>query len=129
GKFMRSIDAGNSPLSNIAYAFHFDAGLYARFLRNYSEQRGVVRTEGKITHAQLNPDNGFIESVVMENGEVIDGDLFIDCSGFRGLLIEQTLKTGFEDWTHWLPCDSAWAVPCENAGDPTPYTRSRSEEH
>lgn len=124
GKFMRSIEAGNSPLSNIAYAFHFDAGLYARFLRDYSEQRGVVRTEGKITHAKLNPDNGFIESVVMESGEVIDGDLFIDCSGFRGLLIEQTLKTGYEDWTHWLPCDRAWAVPCENAGDPTPYTRS-----
>src|SRR5690606_22112439 len=81
GKFMRSIEAGNSPLSNIAYAFHFDAGLYARFLRDYSEQRGVVRTEGKITHAKLNPDNGFIESVVMESGEVIDGDLFIDCSG------------------------------------------------
>ncbi len=124
GKFMHSIDAGNSPLSNITYAFHFDAGLYARFLRDYAEQRGVVRTEGKITHARLNPDNGFIKSVVLENGEVIEGDLFIDCSGFRGLLIEQTLETGYEDWTRWLPCDRAWAVPCENAGDPIPYTRS-----
>ena len=124
GKFMRPFDAGNSPLSNIAYAFHFDAGLYARFLREYSEARGVIRTEGKVVSTQLNPDNGFIESVTLENGEKIGADFFIDCSGFRGLLIEQALHTGYEDWSHWLPCDRAWAVPCESVANLTPYTRS-----
>jgi tryptophan halogenase len=124
GKFMRPFDAGNSPLSNIAYAFHFDAGLYARFLREYSEARGVMRTEGKVVNTILRADDGFIEAVQLESGERIDADFFIDCSGFRGLLIEQTLKTGYDDWSHWLPCDRAWAVPCESAGDPIPYTRS-----
>lgn len=124
GKFMRPFDAGNSPLSNIAYAFHFDAGLYARFLREYSETRGVIRTAGTVMGTQLNPDTGFIESVILESGEKVSADFFIDCSGFRGLLIEQALHTGYEDWSHWLPCDSAWAVPCESVANLTPYTRS-----
>lgn len=123
-KFMRSIDAGNSPLSNIAYAFHFDAGLYARYLREYAQARGVVRTEGKVLDVNLSSENGFIESITMESGEKIEADFFIDCSGFRGLLIEQALKTGYEDWSRWLPCDRAWAVPCGSARELTPYTRS-----
>ena len=126
-KFMRSIDAGNSPLSKIAYAFHFDAGLYALYLRDLAEKAGLVRIEGKITETKVNAD-GFVESVQLENGDVHGADFFIDCSGFRGLLIEQALHTGYEDWSHWLPCDSAVTVPCESAGAPWPFTRSTAKK-
>ncbi|MDZ4263474.1 MAG: tryptophan halogenase family protein, partial [Pseudomonadota bacterium] len=123
-KFMRSIDAGNSPLSNIAYAFHFDAGLYAKYLRNYSENLGVKRVEGKIVDVSLMESTGHIRAVTLANGEEVAGDLFIDCSGFQGLLIAKALGVGYEDWSHWLPCDSAWAVPSQRL-DPLPsYTRA-----
>ncbi len=125
GKFMRA-DAGrpNSPLAQIAHAFHFDASLYGQTLRHYSEQRGVVRVQGKIVQVMQRALDAFIEAVVLESGQRVEGDFFIDCSGFRGLLIEQTLHTGFEDWSHWLPCDRAWAVPCALGGEFTPYTRA-----
>lgn len=124
GKFMRSIDAGNSPLSDIAYAYHFDAGLYARYLRRYAEARGVVRREGKIVDVALNGGNGHVDAVMLEDGTRIEADLFIDCSGFRALLIGGALGNGYVDWNHWLPCDRAVAVPCSGGEAVEPYTRS-----
>jgi tryptophan halogenase len=126
-KFMRSIEAGNSPLSNVAYAYHFDAGLYAAYLREYAQSRGVTRVEGKVVDTHLR-QNGFVQSVQLESGAVYDADFFIDCSGFRGLLIEQALNTGYDDWSHWLPCDRAVAVGCESVAEPWPYTRSTAQK-
>ena len=110
--------------ARLNYAFHLDAGRYASFLRARAEARGVNRVEGKIASVQQNPDTGFITSLTMESGQQISGDLFIDCTGMRGLLIEQTLQTGYEEWSHWLPCDSAIAVQTEAVRATLPYTRS-----
>ena len=108
----------------LSYAYHLDASLYARFLRGLTEQAGVERIEGKIAQVRQDPETGFIRALELESGQSVEGDLFIDCTGFRGLLIEQTLAAGFEDWSHWLPTNSAFAVQTESVADARPYTRA-----
>ncbi|WP_296680414.1 tryptophan halogenase family protein [Novosphingobium sp.] len=126
GRFARTDDYRREDLPPVNYAYHIDAGRYARFLRGYAEQRGVVRQEGRVTDVAQHAESGFVTAITMEDGSAIAGDLFIDCSGFRGLLIEQALKSGYEDWTHYLPCDRAVALPClrEDGSGPAPYTRA-----
>ena len=112
------------PKQGLNYAFHIDATLFAGFLRSFSEKLGARRVEGKIVEVGTDPASGGVERLTLDSGQVVEGDLFIDCTGFRGLLIEQTLHTGYEDWSHWLPCDSAVALQTESTIEAIPYTRS-----
>ena len=116
-----------SVMSHIRYAYHFDAVAYARYLRGFAEQRGARRVEGKVVDIAQDSESGNITAIELENGERLEGDLFFDCTGFRGLLIEKTLGVGFKDWSHWLVCDTAQAVACEHAGDLLPYTVSTAK--
>lgn len=112
------------PHHNLNYAYHIDASLYAKFLRKIAEEYGVARQEGKIRRVAQDSESGYITALELDSGQRIEGDLFIDCTGFRALLIEQTLNAGYEDWTHWLPSNSAVAVQTESVGSPIPYTRA-----
>ena len=128
GRFQRpEIDRPLSPLGTIAYAFQFDAGLYAGYLREIAQTLGVKRTEGTITQVTQHPETGHVASVTLQTGEIVPGDLFVDCSGFRGLLIEKTLRSGFTDWSHYLPCDRAVARACKRQPDLLPYTRATAK--
>jgi len=109
--------------NGLNYAYHIEASLYAKYLRQLSEEQGLKRIEGKIASVQTHNTDGFIKSLTLESGQVVEGDFFVDCTGFRGMLIEQTLHTGYEDWSHWLPCNSAIAIQTEAVSDPLPYTR------
>ena len=123
-RFGPPVDNPRDVRSTHAYAYHFDAGLYARLLRDYAEARGVVREEGRVVDVARDADSGNITQVRLADGRAIAADFFVDCSGFAGLLIERALGSGYDDWTHWLPCDRAVVMPSANAGPLTPYTRS-----
>lgn len=115
-------------LPSYQYAYHFDTALYAQLLQEYAQQRGVNRIEGRVSKVTLNEENGFIQSLVLEDGRRVEADLFIDCSGFRSLLLGDALKTRFIDWSHWLPCDRAIAAPCALSADFAPQTTATARD-
>src|SRR6476646_495695 len=126
-RFARPVEQPGKLPSGVNYAYHFDASLYAAYLRRYAEARGVERIEGRIVAVKQGED-GSIARVMLEGERYVPGQFFIDCSGFRGLLIEEALGAGYDDWSRWLPCDRAMAAPCENVSPLTPYTRSTARE-
>lgn len=127
GKFGRMERVGNTSMTGLAYAFHFDAGAYARYLRRKAESLGVVRREGRIRDVVLDGETGHISALTLESGEAIKGDLFIDCSGFRGLLIGEALGVEYIDWSQWLPCNRAVAVGCARTEPLLPYTKATAQ--
>jgi tryptophan halogenase len=122
--FVRPSQDPGSIRSTFSYAYHLDAGLYAAALRDWATARGVRRIEGRVREVRRHPATGDVETLVLESGERLTADLFIDCTGFRALLLHGALGVGWEDWSHWLPCDRAWAVACGHSGPLTPYTRA-----
>ncbi len=128
GKFQLPGPDTNKIGSNFGYAYQFDSSLYAKFLRTYCEGKGVARTEGKVVNAVRDPNTGDVRKIELDDGREIEADLYVDCSGFRGVLIEQSLETGYDDWSHWLPCNRAVAVPSESRGKLLPYTRATARK-
>ncbi|WP_372625490.1 tryptophan halogenase family protein [Arsukibacterium sp.] len=124
GKFTPVLERQGSPARPVNYAFHFDAVAYAVYLRQFAEKRGVKRHAGQMKEVMLNPVTGRVDALLLADGRQVEADFFIDCSGFKGLIIEQALHSGFEDWSHWLPCDRAIAQPCASTEPPRPYTQS-----
>ena len=127
GKFTLPFKAARTPIGGASYALHVDAKRVARFLRTYAEARGVTRTEGIVDDVAVRPD-GFVEKLILKDGRTVEADFFIDCSGFRSLLIGKALGVGYEDWSHWLLCDRAIAVQTENVGAPAPYTMAEAQD-
>ncbi|WP_396592652.1 tryptophan halogenase family protein [Brevundimonas sp. R86498] len=127
GRFTLPFKAANTPVAGASYALHVDAKRVARFLRTFAEARGVTRTEGIVADVALRPD-GFVDRLTLKDGRVVEADFFIDCSGFRSLLIGKALDVGFRDWSHWLLCDRAIAVQTENVGPPSPFTLAQAQD-
>lgn len=124
GKFALPRPGEASGMLPFNYAFHFDATLVAAYLKRWALGAGVQRVEGTIVKVARDRESGDVAALALDDGRTVEGEFFIDCSGFRGLLIEETLETGFDDWSHWLPCDRAAAIPCRSSEAPMPYTRS-----
>lgn len=128
GKFMLPASDPQSPVSQMRHAYHFDAGLYARLLRSFAERRGVVRREGRISGVERDGQSGAILALTLDDGSRLEADLFVDCTGFRGLLIGDELGVAYEDWRHWLPCDRAIALPTARGETTPPFTRATARE-
>ncbi len=128
GKFLRPEPDHGVVIGQLGYAYHFNASLYAAFLHRYAEERGVTRIEGRIEQVEQDSESGLITSLKLDGEREVGGDLFVDCTGFRGLLIEGAFDSRHIDWSHWLPCNRAVAVACEKRDDPLPYTRSTARE-
>ena len=126
GHFAQPLPQPKTPLGDYHYAFHLDAGLFADYLKNYSLKLGVNHRDNLVSNVNVNPDTGHIESLTLDDGNSVDGDLFIDCTGFQGLLIEKALNTGYENWSHWLNCNSAVAVQSEILAEPPSHTRTQA---
>lgn len=128
GRFAHPVRDPKMIQSSFDYAYHFDAGLFARFLHDYAEKLGVMRIEGRVADVRRHGETGFVEGVTLSDGREVDGDFFIDCTGFAGLLIGRAMEVGYADWSRWLPCDRAVAVACEVAGERPPFTRAIAGE-
>ena len=127
GKFGKLDRVGNTAMTGLAYAYHFDAGLYAQYLRKFAEANGVTRNEGIVHSIARDSENGDISAITLDNGSEVSGDFFIDCTGFRALLLGQELGVDYQDWSRWLPCNSAQAVPSERLDVLPPYTRATAK--